>query len=174
MKILPHILNHFVKGEIMDIYQKIRIGETKLNLLNATKADLGLIQHKCVQSTVCNFWSSKYTSYDDYRTPFTLEIDILSNSRRNSEQEEKLSTTEDRFNIRLNAFNLLTVYWDKIISKSDSEMSLRSSSPLRYIFEAQEKYIFGVPQQKEKSPMVKITVSDFQSKGRVLLKSSIH
>ena len=137
----------------------------------ATKFDLGIINHQCNQQLTWNKWSTKYTSFDDFRTPFPFLIDVSSSTGRNDGKILQFKSTEERFRIRSNAFEFLNNYWNKFMNwRKISEFSLRSSSPLRYIFEAQEKDIFDIPQKINASPKVKIFLSNFNNECKLMFQ----
>lgn len=117
------------------------VGKTRLSLLDAVKFDLGMDSNTGATSM------KGYKKYDEqnYESEFIISLGLRT-GRPDSDLSLANINIEKRFKTRVAAFNFLNKYWVSSKKSSRFEMPLRSTSPLRTIFEYQEENIFDVPQ----------------------------
>ena len=134
---------------------EMKINNTRLSLLYAVMPDYDPLLNSQSEVSSNNADRSENETHE-----FKLEIDVSTATGR-SNTGEQLIPTKARFEIRAQAFNYLSTYFNSF--KKDSEVDdieLRSTSPLKMIFDYQEEHIFDV--KRDMSPSnITIKVSSF-------------
>ena len=145
----------------------LKINNTRLTLLYAVLPDYqNEFSHYDLSDN--EYWNER--TDEIWQAGFLDEIDVSSATGRTSKKGQQ-TTSEQRFDIRVKAFDFLSNMFNENalspISFKNLRIGRRSYSPLKEIFDYQEEHIFNTV-CKKKPIKVSISVSDFEQKDDIL------